>query len=458
MLNISENSIKEKLNIENFSSYRFNQLPKANRMLAWWLTGFLLVTLIVFFLPWTQNIQMKGKVTTLLPEQRPQDVNATIAGKIEKWYVREGDLVQKGDTIVHISEIKSEYFDPNLVSRTGNQITAKQGSIDSYASKAAALDKQITALQQELQLKKEQLKNKIQQAGLKQQSNEAAVQQAEVDFEIAQFQRRRTDTLYQKGIKSLSDLEAKKLKVQETQAKLVTSKNKLQESGNDLRIAQLQLDAIDNEYNNKIAKAESDKFATLSTLYDAKGSLNKLESQYQNYQLRSQMYFIVAPQTGYITKTIKSGVGEIIKEGESIVTIVPYERELAVEMYVKPMDLPLMNMGQEVRLIFDGWQAFIISGWSNVSFGTYSGEVVAIDNIPNDNNQYRILIRANNPDKAFPELLRVGAGAQGIALLKDVPVWYEIWRQLNGFPADFYENDIKKNETKFKPPVKAVAK
>jgi hypothetical protein len=33
----------------------------------------------------------------------------------------------------------------------------------------------------------------------------------------------------------------------------------------------------------------------------------------------------------------------------------------------------------------------------------------------------------------------VGSGASGIALLNDVPIWYELWRQLNGFPPDYYE-------------------
>jgi hypothetical protein len=41
----------------------------------------------------------------------------------------------------------------------------------------------------------------------------------------------------------------------------------------------------------------------------------------------------------------------------------------------------------------------------------------------------------------------MGAGAQGIALLNDVPLWYELWRNINGFPADFYEvKKDKKNE------------
>jgi multidrug resistance efflux pump len=457
MLNISNNSIQGKLKLEELSSYAQTKLPEANRMLSWWLTFMLLFTIVVFFLPWTQNIQMKGKVTTLRPEQRPQDVTSIISGRIEKWFVREGELVQAGDTIVHLSEIKAEYLDPNLVGRTGNQIEAKENSIGNYSLKADALSSQISAMRRELVQKKEQLQNKIEQAKLKLESNEAAVKQAEIDFEIAEYQLRRTDTLFAKGIKSLSQLEEKKLKVQETKAKLVSAQNKLRESRNELKITNLEFQNIDNEYGAKIAKAQSDRFTTLSTLYEAQGDLNKLENQFTNYSRRDKMYYIIAPQTGYVTKAVKSGIGEIIKEGETIITIVPYERELAVEMYIAPMDLPLMELGQEVRLLFDGWQAFIISGWADFSFGTYKGEVVAIDNIPNQKSKYRILVKSNDPNKPFPDLLRVGAGAEGIALLKDVPVWYEIWRQLNGFPADFYDNDIEK-EDKFKPPVKAVTK
>lgn len=458
MLNISNNSILNKVKTEELACFQRNELPRANRMFSMWLIGLLLVILIIFFLPWTQNVQMKGKVTTLLPGQRPQDVNSTIAGRIEKWYVREGDLVEKGDTIVFLSEVKADYFDAQLLERTNNQIVAKENSMSSYQQKANALDDQVAALRQELLFKAQQGQNKIQQAEFKQQSQQASVEQAKVNAEIAAFQYRRTDTLYQKGIKSLSDLEGKRLKMQETQAKLITAKNKLQESINDLNIANLTLQNFENEYQNKIAKATSDKFSTLSSLYDAEGGVNKLKNQYENYRQRSKMYHIIAPQSGYITKTIKSGIGEIIKESDKIVTIVPLERELAVELYVRPMDLPLINIGGEVRLVFDGWQAFIISGWADFSIGTYSGEIVAIDNVPNENSRYRILVKSNQIGRIFPDLLRVGTGVQGLALLKDVPVWYEIWRQLNGFPADFYQNEVRKNDDKFKPPVKAVAK
>jgi len=167
MLNISPNSIKETVKVEGYSSFSKSNLPSSNRMFKWWLIGSFLIFFIILFLPWTQNIQTEGNLTTLQPGQRPQTINSTIAGRIEKWYVREGQLVEKGDTIAFLSEIKAEYFDPDLVARTQNQVDAKQSSIGSYDQKVAALENQISAMRSELKFKQSQLQNKIQQAELK---------------------------------------------------------------------------------------------------------------------------------------------------------------------------------------------------------------------------------------------------------------------------------------------------
>ena len=229
MLNISNNSILDQVNVEELHCFKRNELPRSRKMFAYWLIGLLFVMLVIFFLPWTQNVQMKGKVNTYLPQQRPQDVNSAIAGRIEKWFVREGEIIEAGDTIAFLSEVKTEYFDRQLIPRTANQIDAKEQSIDNYDQKANALANQIQALRQELEFKRGQLENKVRQNQLKQESQIAAVAQADLDAEIAAFQWRRTDTLYRKGIKSLSDLEGKKLKMQAADAKLVAAKNKLQE-------------------------------------------------------------------------------------------------------------------------------------------------------------------------------------------------------------------------------------
>lgn len=455
MLNISPNTINQRVEQQQFNSFSKISLSPANRMFTRWLGGTLALTFLLLLLPWTQNIQSKGKVTTLQPGQRPQTIQSTIAGRIEKWYVREGQPVKKGDTIVHLSEIKAEYFDPDLVPRTEQQVEAKEGAIVSYDKKVNALEGQISALRSELEFKQQQLANKIRQTEYKLASSLADMEQAYYQDSVAVVQYNRTAQLFERGIKSRADVEEKRIKMQEASAKYVSGQNKVEESRNELANARLELSTVRYEYNQKIAKAESDKFSTLSARYDAEGSVNKLRIQASNYEQRSRFYYILAPQDSYITKAIKPGIGETVKEGEGIVTIMPADYELAVELYIKPMDLPLIAIGQEVRFIFDGWPAFIFSGWPGQSFGTYSGSVAAIDNMISANGQYRILVGPEKESKPWPEALRVGSGAQGIALLNNVPLWYEVWRKLNGFPPDYYDEEGIE-APKMKAPVKAI--
>jgi hypothetical protein len=112
------------------------------------------------------------------------------------------------------------------------------------------------------------------------------------------------------------------------------------------------------------------------------------------------------------------------------------------------MDLALLNIGQDVRLQFDGYPAIVFSGWPNSSYGTFSGKISAIESNRNENGKFRTLIIPDTTQKNWPSNLKIGTGVQGFALLNNVPIWYEFWRQLNGFPPDFYTIDIKEKDKK----------
>jgi hypothetical protein len=183
-------------------------------------------------------------------------------------------------------------------------------------------------------------------------------------------------------------------------------------------------------------------------MYDAEATVSKLQNQFINYSIRSGMYYILAPQDGYITKAIQSGIGETIKEGAEIISIMPSDYELAVEMYVNPMDIPLLEKGQHVQLQFDGWPSVIFSGWPGISYGTYGGQIVAIDNFISENGKYRVLVAHDKDYPVWPQEIRLGAGASSMTLLKEVPVWYELWRQINGFPPDYYKMNTSDAKTK----------
>jgi len=214
--------------------------------------------------------------------------------------------------------------------------------------------------------------------------------------------------------------------------------NKFLASKNDIINAQVEINRIKAAYTDKIAKARSDKFTAQSSQFDTEAQVTKLENQYTNYEIRNKLYHILAPQSGFINKALRSGVGETFKEGNPLVSIMPSNYELAVETYVKPIDLPLVHLGEKVRIQFDGWPAIIFSGWPNASYGTYGGQVVAMETFISDNGKYRVLIAPDPNDHKWPQDIRIGSGANSMALLEDVPIWFELWRKLNGFPPNYY--------------------
>lgn len=439
MLNISNISINRHIDRSKYPALNDAETRVSSNVLRKILTVFFGFSFLFLFVPWTQNIRSQGNVTTLKPNQRPQTIHSVIGGRIEKWFVQEGDFVKKGDTILFISEVKDEYFDPQLLNRTQQQLTAKEMSVDSYMEKVKALDNQVDALVQTAALKLEQTKNKFKQAKLKVVADSMDYQAYKVNFDIAKTQFDRFKGLYDSGLKSLTDLENKKNSMQKAQAEMISGENKLLTSRNELINAEVELISIQAQYRDDIAKAESEKFTAMSSMYDAEAVVTKLQNQYMNYSVRTGMYYITAPQDGYITKAIQSGIGETVKEGTPIVSVMPSEYQLAVAMYVKPIDLPLIEKGAPVRIQFDGWPAIVFSGWPNTSYGTYGGKVFAIDNFISDNGMYRVLVEPDPNDHSWPDALRVGAGTINMMLLKDVPIWYELWRQINGFPPDYYK-------------------
>jgi multidrug resistance efflux pump len=410
--------------------------------------GFFLTGFVILFMPWTQNVESLGKVSTLNPTNRPQNITTRIAGRIEKWYINEGDFVKKNDTIAFISEIKDEYVDPQLLQRSEKIIKAKESTLENYEQKINAVNSQIDALNNALILKLNQGRNKVLQIKLKIASDSIDARSLSTNYKVAEEQLKRYEDLLLKGVISKTDLENRRVKVQEVLSKKTSADNKFMSTKNELLNSEMELNSIQQEYQEKLMKAESDKFSALSFLYEGEGSLTKLQNQLANYTMRKGFYYVLAPQDGYITKTYVQGLGDILKEGASLCTIVPSQDEQVVELYINPIDLPLVRIGQTVQLTFDGWPAFVFSGWPGISYGTYSAKIVAFDKTISDNGKFRIL--AKNDQQKWPEAIQIGSGVKGFALLNNVPLFYELWRKLNGFPPEFYINtkENKKNEKK----------
>ncbi|MGE9310711.1 HlyD family secretion protein [Niabella sp. CJ426] len=423
------------MKLESFNNiYHYNRKSRVKR----WFYIFLALCIIFLFLPWTQNIKVKGNVTSLLQEQRPQQLNSPIPGRIAKWHVKNGDFVKKGDTILQLTEIKEDYMDPLLIDRTEEQVKAKQGVRDYYEAKVNTTAAQLSALASGRDLKLEQLKVKLGQLNNKLAAEEAELEAANNELELTTDQYQRQKKMYDEGLVSLTQLQQRSIAYQNATAKKTAAQNKLAQTRQEIITVNLEQSATVQDYSEKLNKTQGERFQSMGQIESSEGDIAKLKNQVSNYKIRRGLYAVIAAQDGQIVQLNKAGIGEILKDGESIGSIVPGNVDYAVEIYIKPVDLPLVKAGQSVMFVFDGFPAIVFSGWPNTSYGIFKGKVIAVESNIGANGLFRALAIEDEGKKPWPPQLKMGAGVQGIAILNDVPVWYELWRNINGFPPDYY--------------------
>ncbi|MCX2492238.1 HlyD family efflux transporter periplasmic adaptor subunit [Pedobacter sp. PF22-3] len=437
MINQTKKLVVSKVN--EYAVLSKGQLISVNgpRLLGRIMIGVAVLFVIILLLPWRQTISGRGTVTALRPEDRPQTIQNQIGGRIEYWAVTEGQQVKKGDTILVLSETSHSYFNPELPERLGEQLNAKRGSEQAAEQKISANDAKINALNNGLKVQLNAARNYVKQA-----RNNVTIDSAELVavkniYQTSKVRLERYEVGYKNGLFSLTDIESRRLKLAEDKAKEVAQENKLNSSRQSLANAVIELDNIRVKYAQSLASAQSDLSSAISGKASVREEISKLRNEMRNIDIRRGLYVVRAPQDGYIVKTYKAGIGENIKEGESVATLQPLSPQVAAEIYVDAMDVPLILDSSNVRLQFEGWPSVQFSGWPSVAVGTFGGKVSVIDRV-STNGKYRILVRQLDgipkSDEPWPIQLRQGSGVYGRVILRSVPVWYEIWRQLNGFP------------------------
>ena len=395
---------------------------RSYRVVSMWLGGIVCSLLIMLWLPWQQTVRGTGTIIAFSPEDRAQTLPSRIDGRIEQFLVAEGAFVKAGTPVVQISEVKDEYLDPQLLLRTQEERVAKLKSIGEKTEKAAALERLKQTLDSALIVKRQQASTYITQS-------RALLEQAVLEDSLARDQLARRQQLYDSplGLVSLNDLQSARLRAQMATAKRA-------EKAGDLRNAELALAMVGTEYSEKIEKTRSDRFTVLAEMADGAAEVAKLQNKVATLTARQQAHTITAPLDGYVVRAVRSGIGEMVKAGEPIVTVQPASGKRAVELFVRAMDVPLLRIGGPVRVQFDGWPALQFSGWPIVSVGTFGGHIAVIDQNVSPDGRFRVLVTPDSADEAWPAELRLGSGAYGWAALRNVRVWFELWRQLNGFP------------------------
>lgn len=427
------------------SKFQALNLTRSPRSL-FWLSLLLLVlvavvTLGMLVVPWRQTVLAHGQVAVFDPMQRPQPVDAQIKGRLLKLPVVEGQDIKKGAVIAVLEDRDSKFLDPQQQQRWKNQLRALADKAEAGESQIVALRGQSRALAEAQAAAVPAAEKKAVREGQKLEVLKQQLRIGEQDLVTARLQRQRIETLFAEGLRSKRDLELVILAEVEAETSLQKMQGEIGLTQTDIELARLERDKIAADLAEKQQKISESIAKTQGELAELREKIQKIESEASILNVRRELQRVVAPIDGRVVKLSKVGPGHMIKEGDTLATIVPHQQQLGVELYVRGLDTPLVEVGRPVRLMFEGFPAVPFVGWPWAAVGTFGGRVAVVDPLvtsgEEDKSGFRIWIVPDPAEPAWPdrEHLRLGAKGSGWIMLDDVPLYYEIWRQLNAFPA-----------------------
>ncbi|MBX3394367.1 MAG: HlyD family efflux transporter periplasmic adaptor subunit [Phycisphaerae bacterium] len=388
---------------------------------------FLALPVALLFVPWQQNFKGVGRVIAFAPLERPQPIDAPIAGRVVKWWVQEGSSVSAGDPLVEISDI-----DPNLIDRLNQQRSALQGKYEASMDKSIAYEQQVANLETTRDLAVAAASFRLDMAREKVKSATASLDAAKASLKAADAQLIRNRNLLADGLVSQREFEVAERDFEMARTSVDSAAASLKASINEEQAVEAELNRVRAESNSKIDSARATYNEARGQVQEALASLAKLEVDLS----RQQSQYVTAPRDGIVFRVVGGQTGEFVKAGDSLLMLVPSSVDRSVELWIDGNDAPLVSEGAPVRLQFEGWPAVQFVGWPSVAVGTFGGRVALIDSTDNGQGMFRVLVTPDPSEPEWPDVryLRQGVRAKGWVLLNRVTLGYEIWRQWNGFP------------------------
>ncbi|MBL0188162.1 MAG: biotin/lipoyl-binding protein [Candidatus Obscuribacter sp.] len=393
------------------------------------------------FVPWRQSVAGHGEIVVFSPKDRPQTIEAQISGRLIKWYVRDGEQVTAGQPLAELQDIDPRYLDKTQLETMQKQRQALLAKREALSDKASSLSHQIDNLGEARGAAVPAAKERIGQAKDRLFAARQSVEVAEQNIKTTQWQLDRVSVLYDKGLRSQRDQQVALLENTRAKTELQRARAAYDVVSRDTGIAGFdlaKLAADTKAHINSIHAALADVHQLIAT---TDGEINKLDIDLQNMTGRIAQRSIKAPCGGRVVRLNRVGSGETVSAGSTLATIVPDTMDRAAAILIRDYDAPLVTIGSPVRLAISGWPSLQFVGWPSVAVGTFAGRVAVIDAVDDGKHYYRIIVV---PDFAAikskkeepwpsPKILRPGAQTTGWVLLNDVPVWFELWRQFNGF-------------------------
>lgn len=474
-----ENSIQPRRT--SSKALRLVHTPRAARPFVVTLTVFFILLVIgLIAVPWQQSVNGAGQTIVFSPMERPQNVESQISGRVKKWHVTEGQTVKAGDLIAEIAETDQKFLDPNQLDRLEQQRENLITRREAAELRASALENQMTSLGRSRGVAIPSAREKAKQAEdrLRAAEQSLAAGRQKLVADKLNFERIRDlnqgrknekgEWVIQPGLRSDRDFELARQTYEQSKNDVARLEATLEAARRDITTGNLDAERVENDTAAGMSSVQASLASAKETIASINNDLQKIEIEIRNFSERITQRTVRATRDGQVTQLKKVGENEVVKSGDILCTLVPRlkEEEQSVEIYLSDFDAPLVRVGDPVRIQFEGFPAIQFVGWPSVAIGTFGGRIVSIDQVDDGANRFRLIIKpdldavASKQDDPWPNtsFLRPGTQATGWVLLRRVPLWYELWRQFNGFPPTFDRSPIEKRKPKDRKEEKAESK
>ncbi len=332
--------------------------------------AFVIIVFVGGFIAWASFAQLESAVNApgvIVVESHRKTIQHLEGGIVKDVLVTEGQTVKQGQPLLRLEETQAESnynllqdqangliaqearliaerdgasritFPPELLAQRDNPKVAQviAGEENAFATRTAALTKQLDILNQR------NSENKSQIAGLQSQQDAVKQQGTLIDQEATGV-----EDLYKQGLSTLprvlalrrqaADLTGQNGQIAEhmAQIELNSEENNLQ--AQNLRNQQLTSVATD------LRDVETKKFDVLSRLNAAKDVMTRLD--------------LVAPVAGKIVNLAIHTQGAVIKPGDTVMEIVPDDDALELEAHVRPDEADTIQPGMEAHISFNSYK------------------------------------------------------------------------------------------------------
>lgn len=394
------------------------------RVLVWL---FLLIGPALLLAPWQQNIVGTGRVSAFAPVERQQPIDSPVPGRIVRWHVREGSKIKAGDVLVEIADV-----DPDLLDRLRRQREANAAKLADKEGELRAYRLQVNDLISTRELQVATAEYRVDVARQRARSAGESLVSARATLDTALMQAERLNRLLSDGLVSRRDFEIAERDSIVAKRGVNSAKAALDAATAEQHAAEAEIGRIRADAQARIDSAMASANKTEGELEDSKSSLLKSEVDVS----RQQAQTITAPRDGSVLRLLVNPQSDLVRQGETLMILVPDVDQRAVELWVDGNDAALITAGRPARLMFEGWPALQFVGWPEMAVGTFAGKVAFVDSSDDGKGKFRLLITPDESDRPWPSdrFLRQGVRVKGWVLLNQVTMAYELWRQLNAFP------------------------